>query len=345
MSDAVQQDLREFVAALIEQNGGLVEWPQGDEGGQGLLPPEVARRCGVDEVFRLSERPGAEGLLVSLGSDFLDTAEQWLDDVPCLGVFQVPEAYLKRGDIGEAVGRAFTWLNAKVRVVDSAPARIQYHTWWFHVLLASEDRWESRTSVTISAPAAVEVPFPDPLGLWELAPGAGDAAEVSGSYDAAAAAVRRRIPLLAGPFLARMDARRERDRNRLNDYYHALRREAKQKLQRSRARVAASQEQPARVDEADRAVSLELRRKLAELDERYVVDATLRPLIMICSDTPVLAVRLAVQRKQAKREHVAYWNPLTKAFDPLCCAQCGQGTYSAAFTNDRVDVVCANCLG
>ena len=337
MSDAVQEELRGFVAELIEQSGGLVDWPAGSDRGQAILPPELAQRQGVAELLPLSSRPGGEGLLVSLASDFLDAAEHWLQSVPRVGGFQIAEAYLKRGDLNEAVARSYTWLNAKVRVIDSQPTRIEYHTWWFHVALASEDRWESRLAVTINPPAAVEVEFPDPLGLWELAPNAGES-NCAASYDIAAAATQRRVQSLAAPFLARMDVRLERDSKRLNDYYHALRREAKQKQQRARSAV-----EPEKADDADRAVTLELRRKLAELEERYAIDATLRPLIVIRTDLPALEIRLAVQRKQARRELVVYWNPLTKAFDPIRCIQCGQGAYSIAFTNDRVDAVCAGC--
>lgn len=339
MSDAVQEDLRGFVAQLIEQSGGLVDWPAGSDRGQAILTPELARRQGVGEMLTLSSRPGGEGLFVSLGSDFLDAAEQWLQDVPRVGSFQVAEAYLKRGDLGEAVAREFTWLNAKVRVVDSQPTRIEYHTWWFHALLASEDRWESRLAVTVNAASAVEVEFPDPLGLWELASRAGESGDAS-SYDTAVAAVQRRVPSQAAAFLARMDARLERDRKRLNDYYNALRRDAKQKHQRNRSADVSHE-----ADDADRAVTLELRRKLTELEERYAIDATFRPLIVIRTELPAIQVRLAVQRKQARREHVVYWNPLTKAFDPIRCSQCGQGIYSMAFTNDLVDAICTGCSG
>ena len=31
MSDAVQEELRGFVAELIEQSGGLVDWPAGSD--------------------------------------------------------------------------------------------------------------------------------------------------------------------------------------------------------------------------------------------------------------------------------------------------------------------------
>jgi hypothetical protein len=337
MSETVQEELREFVTQLVEQTGGLVDWPAGSERGQAMLTPELAQRQGVPELLPLSTRPDSEGLFVSLASDFLDTTERWLQAVPRVAGLQMAEAYLKRGDLGEAVARAYTWLNAKVRIVDSQPTRIEYHTWWFHVVLASEDRWETRLSVTVNAPAAVEVEFPDPLALWELTPH-GEEWNGALSYAPAAAAAQRRVLSLAAPFLTRMDARLERDRKRLNDYYDALRREAKQKHQRPRNAV-----EPDQADDADRAVMLELRRKLVELEDRYAIDATLRPLVVISTELPALEIRLAAQRKQARRDLVVYWNPLTKAFDPIRCTQCGRGTYSAAFTNDRVDAVCAGC--
>ena len=162
MSDAVQEELRGFVAELIEQSGGLVDWPAGSDRGQAILTPELAQRQGVAELLPLSSRPGGEGLLVSLASDFLDAAEHWLQSVPRVGGFQIAEAYLKRGDLNEAVARSYTWLNAKVRVIDSQPTRIEYHTWWFHVALASEDRWESRLAVTINASSGRRSRIPRP---------------------------------------------------------------------------------------------------------------------------------------------------------------------------------------
>ena len=256
MSELVEQELRDFVTELIERNGGLVEWTGDREHGQAILAPDFARRHGVDELLQLTSRPDGDGVCVTLASEFLDTAENWLDAVPQIAALQLTEAYLKRGDLSEAVARAYTWLNAKVRVIDSQAIRVAYHTWWFHVVLASEDRWESRLSTTINSSAAVEVEFPDPLAEWELTPHA-DQWDGWASYEPAAAAAQRRVQSLAAPFLARMDARLERDRKRLNDYYQALRREAKLKRQRARSTV-----EPGKVEGADRAVTLELRRKL-----------------------------------------------------------------------------------
>jgi hypothetical protein len=181
------------------------------------------------------------------------------------------------------------------------------------------------------------VKFPDPLALWELQPRA-STADVAASYATAVAAAERRVPSLAEGFLARMDARLARDRKRLSEYYNALRREAQQKHKRARSEPTAEQ-----AAAGDRAVTLELRRKLAELDERYAIEVTLRPLIVVCTEVPALEVRLMVHRKQAVREHTIYWNPLTKAFDPIRCAVCGRGAFSLAFTNDDVEPVCAHC--
>jgi hypothetical protein len=101
MSDAVQEEMRTFVAELIEQSGGLVDWPAGSDRGQAILTPELAQRQGVGEMLSLSSQPSGAGLLVSLASDFLDAAEHWLQAVPRVASFQVPEASLKRGDIGD----------------------------------------------------------------------------------------------------------------------------------------------------------------------------------------------------------------------------------------------------
>jgi hypothetical protein len=337
MSEALQKELRGFATELIERNGGLVDWPADSDCGQAMLTPAFAHRQGVDDMLQLCSRPEGGGMFVSLASDFLDAAEHWLAAVPRLGAVQLTEAYLKRGDLGDAVARSFTWLNAKVRIGAGEPTRIDYHTWWFHVLLASEDRWETQLAATINAQTAVEVDFPVPLQLWELQPFSGDV-DADASYSAAVTAVERRIPSLAEGFLARMDARLERDRKRLTDYYNALRREANQKRQRARTAVA-----PEQADAADRAVTLELRRMLAELEERYAIDATVRPLIMVQTKLPVLMVPLAVHRKQSVRQHAIYWNPLTKAFEPIRCTACGREAYSLAFTNEHVDALCAIC--
>ncbi len=131
-----------------------------------------------------------------------------------------------------------------------------------------------------------------------------------------------------------MDSRRQRDRKRLSDYYGALSREVQKKPVRGH-----TPPDPEKIESAKRAVTLELRRKLAELDDRYRMEARLLPVVLVRVEVPVVAVDLSVFRKQAVRVHTLYWNPLLKQFEPLPCGCCG-GASAVAFTNDDVEPLC-----
>ena len=135
-----------------------------------------------------------------------------------------------------------------------------------------------------------------------------------------------------------MDARLAADRRRLREYYAALVREAEHKRARG-----AEQPDPEKLAAKKRAVDLELRRKLAELDERYAMEAVLEPLVLVRTEIPVMAVDLMVQRKPARRQHVVYWNPLLKQIEPLCCSRCGGGAFSVTFTDEQVEPLCIAC--
>ncbi len=338
MTVSVAEQLRAFASTLLESRGALVEWPAADGGGTAVLTPEAAAALGAPEAVSLNCESSAEGLSVNLAGDFLEWAGRLLEAVPSVGDFRVRDPYLKRKELVEGVARAFTWLNAKVKFREARETTVEYHTWWFHAALHSEDRWETTFSVSLNSASGVEVEIPDPLGLWELQPRAGASATKPSSLDLAALLARRRLPTLAASFIRRMDSRLLRDRQRLRDYYNALLREAGRKKPRAGAPPNAEE-----IAASRRAVNLELRRKLAELGERYTMDAALRPILLIRTETPVLAVDLRVHRKRAEKTHTIYWNPLVKRFDPLRCGLCGEGVFAAAFANETVVPLCRMC--
>ena len=340
MTSSIEQELRTFATKLLERRGGLVEWGQDDEG-TAMVPAELADSLGTDgEIVRLSTRPGGDGLCLSLATDFLDTASRLLELEPRVGTFRVRELYLKRGDLYEAVNRAFSWLNAKVRLHDTRTVRVEYHTWWFHALLVSEDRWETRFPITVNARSGTEVELPELLDLWEFEPHPAAVGQPPPTYQQAAQRAQLRLRELAAEFFDRMDGRLQRDRKRLREYYNALLREAHHKKARGQTKPDPEQQQA-----RQRAVKLELRRKTTELDERYAMELTLEPIVLTRMELPALAVDLSVQRKRAKRIHTVYWNPLLKQLEPICCSRCGYGTYGVAFTNEDVDPLCAKCSG
>ena len=339
-------DLRDFATRLFEQSGGLVEWNDDGLSGVVLAPSEVTSVLRLPESFVLSAPPheaGLNGMSLSLATDFLDQAGHLLEAaVPRVGRFVVGERYLKRGDLQSAVDEAFGWQNARVRVGEHGPQLVEYHTWWFAASLRSDDVWEDRLSFTINSRSGAEVPFPDPLEMNDSSQST-DAPTESGdlasdSMPRAQAIAQQRLLSAAAGFIERIEARRQRDQKRLRDYYHALLRETRAGSNRTKVVPTAEEKQT-----KERAVDLELRRKLSELDERYAMEAVVRPTILVRTTVPVLAIDLTVQRKQAIRQHVVYWNPLNKSFEPLACSGCHASAVNVWFTNDTVQPLCRRC--
>jgi hypothetical protein len=205
-------------------------------------------------------------------------------------------------------------------------------------MLRSEDVWESVVRVVVNAESQAVVELADVFREPDLK---GDRTDKPGeptSWRVAVAEGRRRLITASAGFVGRIEQRLERDRKRVQSYYQALSREAGT----SKRRVATppSQEE---VAAKKRAVDLELRRKLGELDERYAFQAVLRPVTLVRVRLPALIVPVTIQRKQAFREYQVYWNSLEKKLEPLCCSRCLSATWSGTFTNETVDLLCAAC--
>lgn len=340
MNTDVREELRQFSVRLLERRGGMVEWPGADQIGEAIVPADVAAAFGAQgEFVTLACTPGGAVVGVSLANDFLDAAARVLDAEPRVADFSAADLYLKRKDIDAALAKTFTWLNAKVRIQGACEAREEYHFWWFHAVVRSEDRWETRFHVAINSQCGTALALPDPMGLWELRPSPDESRRPpSATFPFAAAAARREVLRLAEPFLLRMDDRRQRDRRRLESYYQALLDE-----QASRRGRAGAPLDPAQIAARRKAVDLELRRKLMELDQRYAIDVELRGVALVRLALPVLRVDLCVVRKQDRRLHRVYWNPLLKAFEPIACGQCGEGVFAVVFTNGSVEPRCVAC--
>ena len=338
MSESIHARLRDFTETVLTRSGALVEWPDSSEEGLALLPPQAADRLGCSEALRLSHQPDGDALCANLATDFLDRIVPLLDAEPRVGLFQLPELYLKKSDMAEPVSRAFTWHNAKVVVRDARPARVEYHTWYFLASITSEDRWEDVFPVTVNARSGAAVSLPDPLSVLDLEANPEPRHESPSTYRDAVRQANAQMEQRAAAFVARLESRLERDRKRLREYYNALLGEVDVKAHRSRKEEDREERNARR-----RAVDLELRRKLAELDERYAVRAELVPLVLIRLELQALAVQCEVFRKRARKMRTIYWNPLLKELGPLSCDACGASIFSVAFTNTDVMPLCAAC--
>ena len=342
MSDEVTARLKDFTRRLLERRGAIVDWPEDRDEGLAVLPPELAASLGCLEVLPLT-REDSSPLPLGLSGDFLERVEPLVAAEPAQARFTVQSAYLKQSDLAALVDRVFGWPNARVRVQQTIPARVEYHTWHFHARLDSADRWEELIRVTVNAQSGAEVELGDVLHReqWQ-----GVAAQHSPAEGPPPATLRQAARLAlphvqrrSQAFVSRLQARLERDRRRLNDYYHALLREDRRRA----ARRQQQQPDPEKEKAKTQAVQLELMRKLAELDERYAFRLDLLPVAVVRLECPALIVQCHVQRKAAARVHSLFWNALTKALEPMACSRCGASTFAVCFSDETVDPLCPAC--
>lgn len=341
MKESIQARLQCFTESVLSRRGALVDWPRTKEGlpGLAIIPPEVASILGCGDTLPLWFQGEGDGLGVNLASDFLDRIHPLVEIEPNTCPAQVVSLYLKQSDMTKPVADAFTWHNAKVTVQMSQPARVEYQTWHFQAVLHSEDQWEGVVAVTLNGSSGSQVNLPDPLGWPDLEPWPFSPVGLPATYLQAARCVLAKVEESSASFVARMESRLERDRRRLREYYSALIAEAEHKHERLMHTLIP----PEDLEAAKRAVDLELRRKLAEMEERYSLQVELAPVCLVRTDLPTLAIQCKVHRKRAVRIHTLYWNAVTKTLEPMCCVRCGRSTFSVVFTDNEVDALCSAC--
>jgi hypothetical protein len=338
---ALDRDLQTFAVELFEHSGGAADWPVLGFPGSVVVPRDVAAAAGLPgEEFSLHVAAAPKTLQVGLAGEFLDVAARVLDvAVPRDGSFCIRERYLTSRDLTDKVTNTFGWQNARAKCRTAEPALVEYHLWTMLGSMRSEDVWEAIFRVSVNAESQAIVALPDVFQEPDLL--AEEPANTSAdpvTFPTAVAEGRRRLITETTEFVRRVEQRQQRDRKRLQDYYRALSREADGSKRRAAAILS-----PEEIADKKRAVDLELRRKLAELNENYALRAELQPLVVARVRLPALVVPVVIQRKQAIREYRVYWNSLVKKFEPLSCGRCRRPTFSATFTNETVELLCASC--
>jgi len=338
---ALDRDLQKFAVELFERSGGIADWPAPELPGSVVVPREVAAAAQLPgEEFSLGTAPESGSIQVSLGGEFLDVAARVLEvGVPRDGSFCIPERYLSSRDLTDKIVRTYGWQNARAKQGAAEPALVEYHLWTLLGSLQSEDMWEGIFRLVVNAESQAVVELPDVFAEPDVrAAEPASAPDVPSSYATAIAEGKRRLIAASAEFVRRIEQRLERDRKRLQDYYRALLREVDGSKRRAAAVLS-----PDEITAKKRAVDLELRRKLAELNENYALRAALRPVAVARVRLPALVVPVVIQRKQAVRNYRLYWNSLLRKLEPLSCSRCRRATFSATFENETVDLLCAAC--
>ncbi len=336
----IESQLSDFATALVENSGGLIDWHADGSQAIVMVPNDLAKSLGQrHDTFLVKTQPSDEGLSLSLGGEFLDLAGRTLRQfVPSIGIFAMEDISVKKTEFSAIVDASFEWQNARCKVLQRNPMILPYHTWWFHASLQSEENWETIIPVTINARSGVCLPITELMNLDGLKPAKKSLAEVSETLEPVLRFAEAETLRMAAPFIQRIDARRERDRKRLQDYYRALLQESFMPNKRTKMMPTGEE-----IDSRNKAVKLELHRKLSEMDERYSCNAVLRPIAMAEVQMPSIAIDVEIQRKVQKRIFRIFWNALTRQLEPMLCTRCQGSFRSFWFTNEIVEPVCSSC--
>ena len=334
-----------FAFELLEMEGAVVDatGAQADV----LLPPELARALGWDDLSRLvpsldDGRPGSRP--VAYGSAELER----LIDLACttgsvLCLRAESSSPAQRDLTAEARRRLTFDTKGPVSFGATVRAAVSYLRVHYSFAAASEDTREGLLAVVINESTLAPVPLMSaaldavqadvkPGGL-DPGTGARPLAEV---LEAAHREAGRSAVAQLQAFLGSMERRRRRDAERLHQYYGSLAAEAAE-ARGGRRRHAADAV-------ADRlaAIGAEFERKLRDLELRYAVRVRLRPAAVERVTVPALMVACTLRWKRAERRFEVVWNPLLHVIEPLACDSCGAGGHSLQVT-ENLQIRCAAC--
>jgi hypothetical protein len=344
-----------FALDALGSRGALVD-PTPD-GGLAVLPPELARSLGTREELALTPGAATPGLTgCGFGSPLLERLIQDARATVPVTWVRLDARAPSAGQATSAAGRVVL-RNGLLEVVEATPGEALYLSAFFSVVAEADDRHEALFQVVLRAEGAAE---PDPALLALLDPrraahrlvptpavaaaaaaaAASEAAPAEGGElaqaDLAILVARARAAaedLLAG-FRDAVGRRFERDRTRLADYFGSLMADA-----RAPRRSVAPEAVIAKLAHLEN----ERRQKLADLEPRYALRATVTAAAFLCARVPATRVRLRARRRKAEGEIVVVVPAEVRAPDRLACAACHRTTLRPVVCDDRLHVLCETC--
>lgn len=345
-------ELLDFTRLILERHGALIE--RGEDALEALLPKELAQRLGLGEHVLLSASPASaeprrgespRGIPITYGSPVLEAIVGLAEGLGQASAVSLGRLYLKRADPASEVERTFHPLNSRAKGLEAKETMGAYWIFHFRYAALSDERQEGIVSMTVNGETLAEVRgleerWPEGDLEEEGAPGErGDSQPLAEVYRRACLLAQTRINEHLKEFYQSRERRLHRDTLRLEEYYRDLAREIRSRIEKKKleGKERAGEEAKAR------AAEIELQVKVRELEEKYAVSVRASLVSVLHVRLPVLRVRALYQRRREVRELALFWNPLLKAWEPLGCEACGEGTFAFSLCDERLHVACALC--
>jgi hypothetical protein len=337
-----QERVLRFAQRFVECFGGVTE--REGEALKVLLPSQLAQSLELPE-----ETTFGEGHVpLPLGSPVLDRMVHAATASPPVVFGQISTEYLKKAGFAQILLRDFSFPNSRVTLGQTADTRTTYLLLYAHYTALSDERKEGQVHVTVQEKTGAVVEgfddnwiwFPctffDPDNVPSHFPKDIGSAVQAGLMRAKALALQD-----LADFIESMHRRLRRDVRHTREYYQALEKEMTAGLNHPTLGEAQKAERLAKI----KALPGEAARKIEDLQRKYEIRLTVRPSGAIRLLVGVVQVMGTVQHRQWQRTVSLFWNPVTRAFDPLVCESCGASIHTVYCRAEggRVVLCCRDC--
>ena len=324
--------LQRFAAGLLELQGAAVE-PLEPEGLEVLTPPELQEELQLPELARLGfgvELP-PEARRVGLESDWLERLAGLLGEHGRWQRLAIgTEAQASAGDPERILRHGLELLNATYRLKSVEPAWTRYLVLVFRYSALSDEKREGIVwlGLNLNNGATLDAMLERLLDELANAPrGEVPAAALPEPWTGerlirvVQRALPGRIEQVLAPFVRGLERRQQRDLERLHEYHHDLRQEARNRLAALPTRKLNERQQNEKTREEQRLVAIEreYRAKVTDLRQKYALDIEAEWIQALEIAMPVQRLNLTLKRRKGEREFPLDWNPLTRKLEQAPC--------------------------
>lgn len=346
--------LQQFVAELLEQEGALIE-PIEPEGLEVLAPPPLQAALQVAEFSRLgfgAELP-ARAQRVSLESDWMQRLSGLLGERGSWAQRVLAPENPLPGSPERILQHSLELLNATYRLQRVEPAWTRYLILSFRYTAFSDEKRDGilKFGLNLANGATLDDLLEDLWSTLTEAPATSRQAEVLPDVplpplwarqkldEVLAHTLPLRVNQRLAPFLKGMQRRQERDLDRLYTYHNDLRREALERLAALPTSGKLSEKQQAdkeREHQRLEAIAREYQSKINDLRQKYAMKVEVEWLQTLELVMPVQRFELLIKRRKGERLFALDWNPQARKLEQPPCE------YS--YTRERPREVCDEAL-
>ena len=311
--------LLKALAQVITLQEGLAEL--GEDGIlEAILPQPVARTLKVPSDVTFSTQANSQGCtFVGYSSEIFENCETLLGEQGCLTSFGVEyQGYLKQSGFEKLVASTLIPQNGLLRVGEAIPAWTPYCR--FNVAYTAEAA-EKRLGLVsfwlngFTGVSGVEVG--DAL-LWEsdrIPVPEGVELDSSLWWPIVEQVSESLIKTELAPWCHSLERKLSRDDLRLREYYQTIIQEIEGKCAKKKLEGEAKEVELNRIE----ATQWELKRKLADLKQRYALTVTAQVHSVMVVWLQTVQIECSLKHKKQQRTIRAVYNPYTHLLEPLRC--------------------------